>query len=127
MRHITLLLLILMSGLARAEVYHFAVPGTGTLRVSLIDRGPIYEKFIMEIMVLCEDQRRVRNVISPTWETVIPKETVCYFNPRPPFNRQTGEATLTFGKSKFGPGQASCDEGWQQTFNVRQLCSAWRN
>lgn len=126
MRALILLMLLAFAGPAFGETHTFSRADVGTLKIALRDVGPIYARFEMHVSVLCKDERRVKNLILPAWEDVIPKENVCFFG-EPKFDEATGEVTIAFGTSKFRPGQARCDEGWTQKFNLRELCGEWRN
>ncbi len=124
MKLLMLITSFMISFSALAETHEFGRADIGTIKISLLDVGPIYARFEMHISVLCKDRRSLKNLVTPTWEDVLPKENICVFS-QPRFNESTTELTITFGTSKFGPGQARCNQGWTQKFNLKELCSAW--
>lgn len=127
-RIITLLLVALFALPAVAKDYVFKDESYGTLKVKVRYVGePAYAKDQMEILVLCKDRRRIKNLITPTWEVVLPRESICAFVEESiKFNRADSEVTLMFGTSEFAPGPATCS-GWTQPFRIKELCSAWSN
>ena len=99
----------------------------GTLRVQIIEIGePIYQPLKMRVSVLCKDRRLQRNLIQPTWQDVMPVQSICDFRPHH-YDSNKRQLTLHFTTSEPTSGQAKCDAGWSQNFNFSELCSAWRN
>lgn len=135
MRILTLLMLLSLTNGAWAQhasgdfvgTKYFEDPAYGTLKVDVRFIGePIYAKFEMEITVLCKDRRRVKNLVQPAWEEVIPKERICKFVENEAKMTAPSVVSLTFGTSPLTRGQAEC-KGWTQPFTIRDLCTAWNN
>jgi hypothetical protein len=118
--------LILFPQLALAENFQFGNEEIGYLNVRTEDTGPAYERYRMYVTVTCKDRRRVKNLVSPVAEEIIPVEDVCILL-KPTYNEKTTDVTVIFGKSTREVGEGKCTDGYTQTFNIEKLCSAWSN
>lgn len=120
-----LVLLLFAASHAQASVKSvFTEKGIGQIQYRVDKIGePVYQPYTVTVSVLCEDHRDTRNLISPTWEKVLGPVPVCATY-APKFKGKT--LTIYYRTSTPKPGQAECDAGWSQTFDLEELCAAWR-